>query len=75
MTVDVPDRHELQQIIGAGNGEIAPRQTFKEQILWFAENVVVPEGRKTTYSILPLITWWRVSGRTVAGPSPCSANL
>ena len=40
-------------VIGAGNGEMLPQQTFKEQILWFAENVVVPEERKTTYSILP----------------------
>ena len=45
MTVDVRTGMSTT-VIGAGNGEMLPQQTFKEQILWFAENVVVPEERE-----------------------------
>ena len=45
MTVDVRTGMSTT-VIGAGNGEMLPQQTFNEQILWFAENVVVPEERE-----------------------------
>ena len=45
MTVDVRTGMSTT-VIGAGNGEMLPQQTFKEQILWFAENVVVPKERE-----------------------------
>lgn len=42
MTVDVRTGTSTTAI-GAGNGETLSQQILKEQILWFAENVVVPE--------------------------------
>lgn len=46
MTVDVRTGMSTT-VLGAGNGEMLPQQTFREQILWFAENVVIPEERES----------------------------
>lgn len=45
MTVDVRTGMSTT-VVGAGNGEMLPQQTFRDQILWFAEHVVVPEERE-----------------------------
>ena len=46
MTVDVRTGMSTT-VVGAGNGEMLPQQTFRDQIFWFAEHVVVPEERES----------------------------
>ena len=68
MTVDVRTGQSLT-LVAAGNGNVLPKQTFSEQIRWFADNVVVPEERETYlryFDLDTLVAHIKENGGTVS---------
>lgn len=56
-------------VAAAGNGSLQPQQSFRDQIRWFAENVVVPEEREAYlryFDLETLIARIRESGGTAS---------
>lgn len=68
MTVDV--RTGLSSTVAAaGNGALQPQESYRDQIRWFADNVVVPEEREAYlryFELSALVAHIRESGGTAS---------
>lgn len=56
-------------VVAAGNGILEPQMSFRDQIRWFAENVVVPEERdayRRYFELDALVAHIRESGGTAS---------